>query len=185
MMLAELKAVEPESISPQLLGLYHLLSWAFARTPDLGQTKKKHHTHVLISIWIWPQTRVHLAMYTVDLPYINLNVVTRIVLLMVICLTTRKIKETRKKKFKKSQQKPKKKKRFIQLFIPHRTALHHSKGGGVISLKHGKTGAHHGLRMFKMWPQIFWSKNWWLEKFFCLDSLVWSSWPKPFHIPEK
>lgn len=52
----ELKVNEPESCFPQLLELYHSLSWVFANIPDLGQLKKKKkkikitqkNSHILI-----------------------------------------------------------------------------------------------------------------------------------------
>lgn len=50
----ELKVNEPESCFPQLLELYHSLSWVFANIPDLGQLKKnknkitQKNSHILI-----------------------------------------------------------------------------------------------------------------------------------------
>lgn len=75
-------------------------------------------------------------------------------------------------KEKITKQRPKKKKkRFIQLFIPHCTALCQSKVGGVISLKQGESPL-----VGKIWnPKVisgrlgcgpkFLHKNWLFEEF--------------------
>lgn len=66
------------------------------------------------------------------------------------------------KKNYKIETKKKIKQRFIQLFIPHCTALCQIKGGGVISLKQEESlliskiwKLKSCLRKIKMWPQIF------------------------------
>lgn len=88
--------------------------------------------------------------------YINVSVVTRILLLMDKSLTIQK-GMSKQTKTKKTQNRNQKKERFIQLFIPHCTAMCQSKGGGVISLKQGKSPV-----VGKIWNR---AQQWSLEYF--------------------
>lgn len=128
----------PEPCFPQLLWLYHFLGRAFA----------------LVS----PDLRPGLIMRYINLPCITLSVVTTILLLMedkpTNTQTGTTLSETIKKKKSQNGNQKKTEERFIQLFIPHHTALCQSKGGGGVGTSEVD---------WNVAPKLV-ESNWWLEE---------------------
>lgn len=99
------------------------------------------------------------------------------------CLTIQK------RKTKKSQNTNQKKLRFIQLFIPHCTAMCQSKGQGSDQSQARKMTS--GCQDIAQGPTVVWTRqivapNFWIKigglNSFCQDSIVRSSWPHPWNV---